>query len=61
MNEKRLLFYQNKNPSVFTKPNDPNLMANGKYDHYTDSQYCRYGYDRTDSQCGRYVYDHLAG
>ena len=35
-------------------------MPNGKYDHYTDSQYCRYGYDRTDSQRGRYVYDHLA-
>ena len=29
MNGERLLSEQNKNPSVFPKPNDPNLTANG--------------------------------
>ena len=46
MNEERLLSDQNKNPSVFAKPNDPNLTANGGngYDH-NDHQYGKYGYD----------------
>ena len=39
MNEERLLFDQNKNPSVFAKPNDPNLTANGGYDHQADNEY----------------------
>ena len=59
LHEERLLFDQNKNPSVFAKPNDPNLTANdgNEYDH-ADSQYGRYGYDhQADNQ---YVngYDH---
>ena len=49
MNEERLLPDQNKNPSVFTKPSDPNLSANGGN-----------GYDHADSQYGRYGYDHQA-
>ena len=58
MNEERLLFDQNKNSSVFAKPNEPNLTANGGYDHYTYSQYGRYEYDHTGSQYGRDGYDH---
>ena len=40
INEERLLSDQNRNPSVFVKPNDRNLTANGGngYDH-NDSQY----------------------
>ena len=60
MTEERLLFDQNKNPSVFGKPNDPNLTASDRYDH-TDSQHDRYGYDhQANSQYGRYRYDHQA-
>ena len=44
MSEERLLSDQNKNPSVFVKPNDPNLIANGGYDQ-ANSQYGRCGYD----------------
>ena len=60
MNEERLLSDQNKNPSVFAKPNDPNLTANGGngYDH-NDHQYGRYGYDhQADSQHDGNGYDH---
>ena len=60
MNEERLLFDQKKNPSVFVKPNDPNLTANGGYDHQVDDHYGGNGYDHTDSQYGRYEYDHQA-
>ena len=38
MNEERILFDQSKNPYVFSKPNDPNLIASGGYDQ-ADSQY----------------------
>ena len=58
MNEERLLFDQNKNPSVFAKPNGPNLTANGGYDHQIDNQYGGNEYNHTDSQYGRYGYDH---
>ena len=47
MDEERLLFDQSKNPYVFPKPSDPNLIASG-------------GYDQADSEDGRYVYDHQA-
>ena len=60
MNEERLLFDRNKNPSVFAKPNDPNLTSNGGYDHQADNQYGGNGFDHADSQCGRYGYDHQA-
>ena len=60
MNEERLLFDQNKNPSVFAKPNDPNLTANGAYDHQADNEYGGNGYDHADSQSGRYGYDNQA-
>ena len=72
MNEKRLLSDLNKNPSVFAKPNDFNLTANGgngydhnegqygRYDHQADSLYDENGHDHADSQNGRYVYDHQA-
>ena len=74
MNEKRLLSDLNKNPSVFAKPNDFNLTANGGngydhnegqygrygYDHQADSLYDENGHDHADSQNGRYVYDHQA-
>ena len=30
--KERLIFDQNKNLSVFDKPNDPNLIASGGYD-----------------------------
>ena len=50
MNEKRLQFDQNKNPSVFAKLNDPNLTANGRYYHQVDNQYGGNGYDHADSQ-----------
>ena len=36
MNKKRLLSDWNKNPSVFAKPNDLNLIANSRYYHQTD-------------------------
>ena len=58
MNEERLLFDENKNHSVFVKPNDPNSTANGGNDHQADNQYVRNGYDRTVSQYGRYGYEH---
>ena len=58
MNEERLLLDQNKNSSLFAKPNEANLTANGGYDHYTYSQCGRYEYDHTGSQYGRYGYDH---
>ena len=58
MNEERLLFDQNKNPSVFAKPNGPNLTANGGYDHQIDNQYGGNEYNHTDSQYGRYGYYH---
>ena len=60
MNEERLLFDQNKNPSVFAKPNDPNLTANGGYDHQADNEYGGNGYDHAGSQSGRYGYDNQA-
>ena len=60
MNKEGLLFNQNKNPSVFAKPSDPNLTANSGYDHEADIQYGGNGYDRTDSHYGRYGYDHQA-
>ena len=74
MNEKRLLSDLNKNPSVFAKPNDSNLAANGGngydhnegqygrygYDHQADNLYDENGYDHADSQYGRYGYDHQA-
>ena len=50
MNEERLLSYQNENPSVFAKPNDPNLAANDGYDHQADNHYGGNGYYHTDSQ-----------
>ena len=69
-NKKRLIFDQNKNSSVFANPDDPNLTANGAYDH-TDNQYGRYGYHHqadtqfdgndyyhADNQYGRYGYHH---
>ena len=60
MNEERPLFDQNKNPSVFAKPNDPNLTANGRYNNQADNEYGGNGYDHADSQSGRYGYDHQA-
>ena len=60
MNEEKLLFDQNKNPSVFAKPNDPNLTANGGYDHQADNKYGGNGYDHAGSQSGRYGYDNQA-
>ena len=60
MNEERLLSDQNENPSVFAKPNDPNLTANDGYDHQADNHYGGNGYDHTNSQYGRYEYDHQA-
>ena len=41
INEERLPHDQNKNLSVFAKPKDPNLTANGGYDHQVDNQYGR--------------------
>ena len=60
MNEERSLFYQNKTPSVFANPNDPNLTANGGYNNQADNEYGGNGYDHADSQSGRYGYDHQA-
>ena len=60
MNKEGLLFNQNKNPSVFAKPSDSNSTANSGYDREADNQYGGNGYDRTDSQYGRYGYDHQA-
>ena len=60
MNEERLLSDQNKYPSVFPKPNDPNLTANGRtgYDH-NDRQYDGYGYDhQADNEHDENGYDH---
>ena len=60
MNEERLLFDQNKNPSGSAKPNDPNLTSNGGYDHQANNENGGNGYDHADSQSGRYEYDHQA-
>ena len=60
MNEERLLSDQNKNPSVFSKPNDPNLTADGGHDHRANDQYGGNGYGQTGSQYCRYGYEHLA-
>ena len=60
MNDERLVFDQNKNPSVFAKPNDPNLTANGGYDHQADNQFGVNGHDYADNQNGRHRYDHQA-
>ena len=44
---------------VFAKPNNPNLIANGRFDK-ADSQYDRYGYDhQADNQYGGNGYDHV--
>ena len=37
--EERLLFDQNKNSSVFAKPNDPNVTSNGGYNHQANNQH----------------------
>ena len=59
LNEERLISGQSKNPSVFAKPNNPNLKANdGNKYYHANSQVVRYGYDhQADNQ---YVngYDH---
>ena len=55
MNDERLLFDQNKNPSVFVKPNDANSTDNGEYDYQADNQYGVNGYDHADSQYNRYI------
>ena len=62
MDEERLRFDQNKNPSVFAKLNGPNLRANGRYgyDHQADNQYGGNVYDHADNEYGRYRYDHQA-
>ena len=60
MNEERLLSHQNKSSSVFAKPNDPNLAANGGSYHQAENQYCGNGYDHNDSQYSSYGYDHQA-
>ena len=60
MNKEGLLFNQNKNPSVFAKPSDPDLTANSGYDHETDNQYVGNGYDHADNQYDRYGYGHQA-
>ena len=60
INEERLLSDQNKSPSVFAKPGDPNLTANYRCDYRADNQYGRNGYDHTDIQYGRYGYNHQA-
>ena len=56
MNDERLLFDQNKNPSVFVKPNDANSTDNGGYDYQADNQYGINGYDHADSQYNRYIW-----
>ena len=45
---------------MFANPSNPNLTANGGYDHQADNEYGGNGYDHADSQGGRYGYDHQA-
>lgn len=55
MYEERLLLDQNKNSSVFARPNNPDLVANGGYDQ-ADNQCIRYGYDQASIKYGRCGY-----
>ena len=73
LNEERLISGQSKNPSVFAKPNNPNLKANDGnkyyhansqvvrygYDHQADNQYVN-GYDHADYQCSGNEHNHRA-